>query len=162
MNRLSERGVLNRIQVTPWVLGTAEKMQKAGTEAVRDWNRYWLETYRELGGRSDQSGSKGCPRAAAYALRFLGRLRGGGRALRSWAVPQVNRELGKNAAYVAIAAESLTQGDAPAADRLWPFVQARYEDETGQEAAVSEQGEIKLVVALFRDNQLIRPPQGRA
>jgi len=40
-------------------------------------------------------------------------------------MPQVNRKLGKNATYAVIAVDLLTQGSAPAPDRLWPLVRAR-------------------------------------
>ena len=162
MGRSDRQIVLNRIPVTSWVLGTAEKMREANTEAVSDWNRFWLKTYQELGGCSGESGSKGCPKAAAFALWFLGWLREGGRTLLSWAVPQINQDLGKNAAYVVIAAELLEKGASPATKQLWPLVQARYQEYTGQEAADSEQGEIRLVVALFRERQLVNSQDGRA
>jgi hypothetical protein len=45
-------------------------------------------------------------------------------------------------------------GTSPVARTVWPLVQARYTDQTGKVPANSEQGEIKLLVALFRERQL--------
>lgn len=158
MVQTSELMVLNKIPVTPWVCGTAEKMRKADTESVSNWNRYWLETYHELGGASGQSGSKGCPRAAAYGLWYLGRVQESGRAARRLTVHGVRRDFGKNAAYAVIAADLLEQGASPSAASLWPLVQARFSELTGEVPADSEQGEIKLVVALFCERQLVVEP----
>jgi hypothetical protein len=146
--------VLNKIPVTQWVLDTATKMQAAGTKEVSDWNRFWLQTYQALGGESDESGSKGCPRAGAYALWFLGRLRAGKRPLQPMTVARINEVLGKNAAYVVIAADLLEGGAPESLDSLWESVRAQYKMHTGEEPAESEQGEIRLVVALFRERQL--------
>src|SRR5262245_15502351 len=147
--------VLNRIPVSMWVQRTSEKMEAANTEAPTDWRRFWLETYRELGGCSEESGSKRCPQAAAYALWFLGRLRGSGRVARQWPGPQVDQQLGKNAEYALIVAEMHQQHPTLAASRVWPLAQAEYEQQTGKEPAGSEQGQIRLVVALFREEQLL-------
>jgi hypothetical protein len=157
MTQANPHIVLHKIPVTPWVLGTVEKMHQAGTSEVTAWNRYWLQTYRELGGQSHQSGSKGCPRAAAYGLWMLGRLRGGGRATQVWTVDRVKRELGKNAAYAVIAADLLAQGATTSLGELWPIVQAQYTAHTSDEPAGSEQGEVKMVIALFCEQQLIGP-----
>lgn len=156
MHRFNPCLVLNKIMVKPWVLGTARKMQDARTDTQATWNNSWLERYRELGGCSKTSGSKGCPRAAAYGLWFLGRLRETGRPFLSWTVPQIDRDLGKNAAYAVIAANLLQQGASPAVGGLWPLVQDHYRAETGHEPAGKDQGEIKLVVALFQEEQLAR------
>lgn len=154
MGQTVEPMVLNKIPVTPWVCGTADKMRESNTESIADWNRFWLETYRELGGTSDKSGSKGCPRAAAYGLWYLGRVQESGRQARRLPVSEVSCELGKNAAYAVIAAD-LLQGGAPrCATSLWPLVQARFTELTDVAPADSEQGEIKLVVALFCEGQL--------
>ncbi|HJT76852.1 MAG TPA: hypothetical protein VJ739_06580 [Gemmataceae bacterium] len=74
---------------------------------------------------------------------------------------KIKRQLGKNAAYATIAADLLEQGESPAMDSLWPGVRDRYKKHTGEEAAEYEQGQIKLVAALFREHQLRTQP-GRA
>jgi hypothetical protein len=154
MRSISSR-VLNGIPVTPWVLGTVTKMRQAGATESADWNRFWVHTYRELGGRSAESGKKGCPKSGAYALWFLGRLVHGGRAAKNWSVKQIDTQLGKNAAYAILAAEMLAAGSDVSAMRRWPAVQDRYKRETGNSPAATEQGAVKVAVELFRDKALI-------
>lgn len=154
MERTGEPKVLNKIPVAPWVCGTTDKMRESGTESISDWNRFWLDTYRELGGISDESGAKGCPRAAAYGLWYLGLVQNSGRQARRLPIREVNRELGKNAAYAVVAADLLQCGGPRFATSLWPLVQARFTELTDVAPADSEQGEIKLVVALFCEGQL--------
>jgi hypothetical protein len=154
MDRTREPMVLNKIPVTTWVCGTADKMRERNTEAISDWNRFWIETYREPGGTSDESGAKGCPKAAAYGLWYLGRVRHGKRPAQPLTGREVNRVLGKNAAYAVIAVELLRDGATRSPSSLWPLVQARYAELTHESPADSEQGEIRLVVALFCEQQL--------
>jgi hypothetical protein len=66
------------------------------------WNRAWMEEYTKLGGHSATCGEKGCPRAAAYALWYLGYVRGTNRMRMEWAIERVYAELGKNATYAVI------------------------------------------------------------
>jgi hypothetical protein len=149
---------LNKILVTPWVLGTVNKMSRSGAADKLAWNDSWIQTYRELGGQSEESGNKPCPRAGVYGLWFFGRLRDGGRPILDfWTVDRTNQQLGrnKNAAYSIIAADLLIQGAAPSAKTLWPAIQAEYVKHTGHEPAVSEQGEIRMVVGLFCDQKIV-------
>ncbi len=61
------------VPAVAWVGQTISKMNAIGTENKLIWNRLWLESYQSLGGKRT-SGEKGCPRAAAYGLWFLGRI----------------------------------------------------------------------------------------
>ena len=149
MERKKGEMVLCKIPVSNWVGGAVEKMRRDDTESVSNWNRYWLETYFDLGGTSKESSRKGCPKAAAYGLWFLGRLKNSGRNTLDLTVEEVNLQLGKNAAYALIAVDLLQNGASRSAKSLWPLVQHRYMELTGTAAARSEQGEIRLVVALF-------------
>ena len=54
-----------------------------------------------------------------------------------------------------LAANLLRQGKSPDVATLWPQVQAIYIEDTGDAPAESEQGEIRLVIALFLENQLV-------
>jgi len=152
--------LLNRIPVTPWVTGTVARVLRTGRTDAQTWNDCWYDAYTALGGQSQDSGNKGCPRAAARGLWLLGRLRDGQRPLVSWSTAEVYRELGKNAAYATLAAElqATRPGQAPAV--LWPLIQHEFTRCTGVPPARSEQGEVRLVVALVRSQQLILcPPQ---
>jgi hypothetical protein len=147
--------LLNGIPVTPWVVGTVTRMRQAGATDSANWGRFWLQTYLELGGRSTESGKKSCPKSGAYALWFLGRLIHGGRPPLNWSAKQIDTQLGKNAAYAILTAELLAGGAEPSAERLWPRVQDRYKREANDRPAATEQGAVKIAVALFRAKALI-------
>ena len=49
-------GTFLSVDLKSWVFGTIKKVQQ-GT----DWNNAWQKTYRELGGKSDESEKKGMP-----------------------------------------------------------------------------------------------------
>ena len=129
-------------------------MLRKGTVETSDWVRFWLQTYRELGGQSIDSGNKGCPRAGAYGLWYLGRLVRGGRALQARPLLDVDRDLGKNAAYGLIAADMLDDGESASLSELWPVVRNEYLRQTGKEAARTEQGEVRVVRVLFAEGEL--------
>lgn len=89
---IGKEGRLYGIAVGDWVLGTIAKMK--GTER-NDWAQFWRATYQELGGGSNAVGDKGCPRAGAYGLWYLGRIRKAGRPRLNWPLPRVVKELGR-------------------------------------------------------------------
>ena len=148
--------ILYKIPVSAWVLGTAERMEVAGVEDRKTWSRYWVETYQALGGTSTSTGTKGCPKCAAYALWYLGWLKGSKRPGLSWSVNQIRHNLGKNAAYATIAVRLIQQDAQPyPVGQLWKSVQREFERETGETAAHSEQGAVKLAVGLFLEGKLV-------
>ena len=100
------------------------------------------------------SGEKPCPRAAAYALWYLGRIQDSGRQVQKLTIYEVRRALGKNAAYAVIAAELLHADGSQSVSTLWPRVQARFSELLNEAPAKSEQGEIKLTLALSREGKL--------
>jgi len=155
MLRTTLPAVLNRIEVTKWVQETARKMTAARSESRETWNESWLDTYLKLGGRARTTGEKPCPMAAAYGLWYLGLLTGVARNRRAWNIGEIRQKLGKNAVYAVIASELLAGGAAPVASSLWPCVRERYKQLTDDVAAESEQGEIRLVIALYREQQLV-------
>lgn len=60
------------VNLKSWIFGTLWKVQR-GTS----WNDAWEETYREIGGMSEESGKKACPMNGAKTLYLLGRIEGG-------------------------------------------------------------------------------------
>src|ERR1035437_7890675 len=104
-------GVLFGIPVVRWIKGTAKRMENAGRDDRASWNRAWGEEYIALGGQSASCGTKGCPRAAAYALWYLGYVRGTNRERLDWPIAKVYAELGKNGAYAVIALRLLQSGE---------------------------------------------------
>lgn len=144
----AEPGRLNGIPITGWVLGTIAKMTRERPDDRTAWARCWYRTYRELGGRSQATGSKGCPRAAAYGLWVLGRIPQSGRPRLNWPVSRVFEELGRNAAYAVIAADLSKSGPAQSVQDMWPAVRLEFRRHSGEEAAISEQGEVRMALAL--------------
>jgi hypothetical protein len=142
------------IDVGEWVLGTSAKMRGANSAERSDWNRYWYETYRELGGGSEESGKKGCPCAGAYGLWFLGRTPRSGRPHLGWSVSQVRERLGKNAAYAVIAAKAHRANSQLSPRERWAVVRATFEREAGGRAAGCDQGEVRVAVALSEEGLL--------
>lgn len=148
--------ILNKIPVSAWVSGTAEKMEATGVEDRRAWSSYWVETYKALGGASSSTATKGCPKCAAYALWYLGWLKGSKRPALSWSVNEIRHNLGKNAAYAAIAVRLLRQGAQPyPVDQLWKSVGHEFKRATDENAANSEQGAVKLAAGLFLERKLV-------
>jgi hypothetical protein len=158
------KDTLFKIPLVQWVRRTIEKMQSMGASGVGAWNAAWLETYLELGGKSKETGRKGCPRSAAYGLWCLGLVAGGGKPRQDYPIPRVDRELGKNAAYAAIAIDLLQAAAIPEDhDLLWSRVRRRYIELTGELPATTDQGAVKVASILFRSGQLaLRPNDGPA
>lgn len=147
--------LLNHIPATRWVTGTLARVLRIGREDPQTWNACWYDEYTALGGTKSTTGTKPCPRAAARGLWLLGRLRNGKRPLLSWNTAEVYRTLGKNAAYASITADLLATNPGQSASDLWPQVQREFTRCTGKPPAKSEQGEVRLVVALAHSQQLV-------
>lgn len=147
--------ILNKIPVSAWVLSTAERMEAAAVEDRGSWSSFWVETYDALGGASS-SGGKPCPKCAAYGLWYLGWLKGSKRPSLGWSVSEIREKLGKNAAYAAIVFRLLRQGARPQpVDQLWESVRREFKRETGETAANTEQGAVKLAMGLFLEGELV-------
>ena len=147
-------GKVFKVPAKGWILATIKKMEDEGTSKRADWNRFWLESYTELGGEKQASGRKACPCAAAYGLWMLGRVRGASREFDSSDLVKINDEYGPNTAYVVIAVEELEQNSDIQLSELWPKIRTRYEAEIGKEAASCEAGQVRLTMALHRSNLL--------
>jgi len=147
--------VLFRIPLSDWVFLTIEKMDMRNATDRQSWEESWVATYFELGGISKSVSKKPCPLAASYGLWRSGRIVNGGVPRRSWTIRQVREEWGKNATYAHIALELLEQGfDSTNRSSLWRAVQDRFRSELHEEPAASEQGAVKIAVALFQERQI--------
>jgi hypothetical protein len=152
--RSADELLLNRIPVSRWVFGTIERMKTDSSKET--WNNNWLLTYRALGGDSQESGIKECPKAAAYALWRLGVLKGTDIPRRKVSLAQVVEEFGKNGAYAFAALVILSDSPSIGLPELWKLVQSRFEVETGLEAAGSEQGAARIALILFKEGNVRR------
>ncbi|WNM56382.1 DUF6979 family protein [Candidatus Nitrospira allomarina] len=99
--------VLYKIPLTRWVRGTMERNNAVGNDDMETWSKFWLKTYKDLGGNSDNSGSKECPKYAAYGLWRLGRISNSGKGFQNWTLERINEKLGKNATYAVFALDLL-------------------------------------------------------
>lgn len=141
-----------------WVSKTAAKMEASRVTDDASWSRYWVDTYFSLGGRSDSTGRKCCPKKAAYALWYLGWLKASPRPSLNWPLGQIRDELGKKAAYAAIAVRLLSRGSAAKPrSELWQSVRREFQRETGESAAKSEQGAVTIAVGLLQHGNLRGP-----
>ena len=157
--------LLYKIPLTQWIRTTNDKMNTSGNEDSVSRGDYWVRTYKDFGGRSDTSGSKGCPKLAAYGLWRLGRISNTGRAFEAWSLEQIYNELGKNATYAVLALECLEgmqTGKILNGDRsrgtLWAQVQQAYLNKLAKVPAQTEQGAVRVALALFTEGQILSLP----
>ena len=147
---------LSGIDIVGWVTRTTERIERAGLIDPAAWASAWLETYQELGGQHESVGRKGCPRAAAYALWILGRLKSSNRPPNPQKTQEVLQELGRNATYAVLAADACLESPETSAAQTWVIVKQRFRRETGEKPAEAEQGQVKIVWALAKAG-LLRP-----
>lgn len=148
--------VLFRISLVHWVRRTIEKMNEAGVDSIADWNDYWFESYWELGGRKKSSGSKDCPKYAAYGLWHLGLIARGGRPPQDWPIERVQQELGKNVTYAVLALRLLKKGYDPEDIRgLWSRIREIYQATFVDAPARNEQGAVRVASILFLQGQIV-------
>ncbi len=144
------------VPLTRWVRGTIEKMNGHGRRDIHSWGAFWLETYTELGGRSDSSGSKECPKHAAYGLWMMGMIKDSGIASKPTGVKVVNQEFGRNATYAVLALDLLRKQPKGWTDTgLWKTVQDAFRNAIHEEPAISSQGAVKIARILFEEGQII-------
>lgn len=150
---MEKPAVLSKIPLVQWVRGTIEKMSAIGATDVRAWNQAWIETYLDLDGEKVSVGRKGCPRAAAYGLWRLGRIKNGGVKFQDWPLKRVHDELGKNATYAVLAVDLLKRGVAE--EQLWDRIQKEYRRRFDDPPADSEQGEMRVALILYDEQQIV-------
>jgi hypothetical protein len=139
------------IDIGDWVSDTVLLMSEPTPLSDRShWVQAWGDTYSKLGGLSRSCGNKGCPRAAAFGLWYLGRLAPTSRTLQKWPVSRVVKELGRNASYAVIAADLYAEDPERSPREAWRVVRRAFRRCTGQEATQGEQGQVRVVWALGR------------
>ncbi|NVM56556.1 MAG: hypothetical protein HWN51_00330 [Desulfobacterales bacterium] len=152
--------VLFKIPLVPWVRKTVEKMSAIDQDDSQTWNRFWLQAYVELGGISENSGSKVCPKSAAYGLWRLGRIAGSGKPFQNWPIGRVKEELGKNVAYAVLALDLLEVGWGPEdIESLWIEVRRLYRQKLADTPARTQQGAVKVASILFSEGQIVSKPR---
>ena len=125
------------VDLKDWVYGTIDKVRNDGEK----WNNAWLDTYRELGGLSVESGKKSCPKCAAKTLYKLGYIKDTDRPFRECDIPKLWRTPGyKNGVYAIIAIRLLSQNRDLDEAELWREVKKVVRAETEEKPAASNQG----------------------
>ena len=143
--------------LTKWVQGTIAKMTAARTTQLKDWSRYWIQTYMELGGTSCEhlttnpgSGDKRCPMHAAYGLWRLGRIKGSEK-LANFTLQEVDQRYGPNAAYAVLVLDLLENDQAASHwthHQIWSSVSDSYQRQLGRQPALTRQGALRNCAGL--------------
>ena len=149
------RTIYMKIDLEKWVYGTIDKYRRG-----QPWNDAWLATYRELGGQSNNSGQKGCPRAAAETLYEFGRLKNTDRPFKRYDISeQWHRR--KNGTYAIIAIRLLRHNTTLSLTELWSEIKKTVRATTGDKPARSNQGGPTLAYQLWHAELIEDPSFGR-
>ena len=139
-----DHGTFLGVDLRRWIYGTIEKTGRGDA-----WSDAWTRTYREIGGRSESTGRKGCPMAAARTIYDYGRIRGAG-------VPFAVCDTGplwrrsRNGTYAMLALRLLRTEPVLNKTRLWSRIQDIVRRELGAEPARSNQGGPTLAFQLWQ------------
>ena len=137
------------VDLRAWVYGTIDKVRGG-----RDWGPAWWETYKEIGGRSRSSGTKGCPVAAARTLYEFGRIRDCGQAYRDCDLREM-WERSRNGTYAMLAIRLLGENSELGKAELWARIQTAVRRELDAEPAVSNQGGPTLAFQLWHQGLIV-------
>lgn len=146
--------ILNKIDAREWIRKTIEKMENHETEDRLEWNRFWEETYFELGGKSYSVAHKGCPKKAGYTLWYLGRIKGSNRERVEMPIDEVTNRCSKNGAYAILGQEILSKSSNLNKTDLFRMIQDEYRIRTKDDPAKSDQGGPTLTWILFKAEML--------
>ena len=111
---MTNPGTFLSVDLKSWVFGTIKKVQQ-GT----DWNNAWQKTYRELGGKSEESGKKVCPMKGTKTLYLLGRINGSNMPYKNPPPREVWENNSKNGVYALLALEILSRNPSISLNDLW-------------------------------------------
>lgn len=137
------------VDLRRWVYGTIEKAGRGDA-----WGDAWTRTYREIGGRSESIGRKGCPMAAARTLFEYGRIRDGGKPFQDCDMERLWCR-SRNGAYAMLALRLLGTDPALNKTRLWRQIQGIVRCEMGAEPARSNQGGPTLAFQLWHQGLIV-------
>lgn len=145
---------LNKIDAREWIKKTIKKMENSETESPFEWNRFWEETYFELGGEKHSVACKPCPKKAGYTLWCLGRIKESNREREELSIDEVENPLSRNGAYAILGQEILSNSPNLNKSDLFRRIQTEYMRRTNDEPAGSDQGGPTLTWILFNAGML--------
>ena len=145
---------LYKIPAKDWVLKTTEKMKKNNKQDASSWNKYWEETYFELGGKNQYAACKGCPKKAAYTLWYLGRIKNSGRERINISIDEVRKNISKNGAYSILGQELLEKNPNLSKALLFKEIQIEFKKRTNEMPAKSNAGAPTITWILFKESLL--------
>ena len=137
----------NKVDIDRWVLGTIEKVKRGAK-----WKEAWQQTYRQIGGKSDETMKKGCPMKGAQTLYELGRIKvpgkikvlnrikAPGRKRKNTPLREVLNDYSKNGVYAVLALDELGSNPNISLPDLWENIQKRVRKDLSEEPAKSNQG----------------------
>ena len=144
-----EYGQFLGVDLSRWVYGTIEKVRRGDA-----WSDAWTETYWEIGGRSESTGRKGCPIAAARTVYEFGRIRDSGNPYLDCDIDWLWRR-SRNGTYAMLAIRLLRTESALNKTRLWARIQDIVRCEIGAEPARSNQGGPTLAFQLWHQDLIV-------
>lgn len=131
------------LDIESWIKATIQKAQCGS-----DWDKAWIEAYVELGGSSENSGNKSCPKNAARVLYETGRIKNSGQAFVDISLPYVWQYDSKNGVYALLAIDELQKNPEITYQDLVSAVHDQSNKIFGI-APASDQGAIKITYKLY-------------
>ena len=148
--------IMYKIPLSTWVQKTIERMNSIRATDKKTWNKFWLETYCELGGESGNTGKKPCPKAAAYGLWRLGWVKLRKVEKSNLSIAEINKIYGKNAAYAILTIELLANGDKSyTQESLTELVRNKYKEHFNESVTLSNIEAIKVGKLLYDEGNII-------
>jgi len=139
------------VDLESWVFGTIKKVEKGS-----GWNIAWQDTYREIGGKSLESGKKSCPMNGAKTLYLLGRIKGSNISFKHLSPRVAWETYSKNGTYAILALECLDREPELSLADLWLTIQNRIRNDLAEVPANSNQGGPTVAYKLWHLGQIVK------
>ena len=124
-----------KVNLKEWVLGTINLVEQG-----REWSDAWESGYYDLGGISENSGVKECPKNGAKTLYLLGRIKGGTRPYLSPSLHEVWHNYSKNGAYAILAIDCLARNPNIRLKDLWQDIRRKIIVDLHEQPATNNAG----------------------
>ena len=139
-----------------WISRTINLVQSG-----KNWNEAWQKTYRDLGGRSTESGKKGCPMNGTKTLYLLGRIKDSSMPYRNPPLQDVWNNISKNGVYSLLTLELLDKNPDWDIEKIWTEVRKQVRNRLGEEPAKSNQGGPTIAYKLWHNGLIVDDPSDK-